>query len=58
MVLEGKNFVDSGEAAAWYEEKVREVVNDDEIVNEISRFFNSDQVLAFYRSIATDYEVC
>ena len=36
---------------------MREVVSDDEIVDEISRFFNSDQALAFFRSIATDYEV-
>lgn len=28
MVAEGKTFVDAGEAAAWYEEKVREVVDD------------------------------
>lgn len=42
MELEGNNFVDAGEAAAWYEEKVREVVNDDEIVGEIFRF--SEQI--------------
>lgn len=35
MVVEGKTFVDAGEAAAWYEEKVREVMNDSEIVDEI-----------------------
>lgn len=57
MVLEGNNFVDAGEAAAWYEGKVREVVNDDEIVDEILRFFGADEALAFFRSIATDYEV-
>ena len=57
MVLEGNNFVDAGEAAAWYEEKVREVVNDDEIVDEIFRFFGADQALHFFHSIATDYEV-
>lgn len=57
MVLESNNFVDSGEAAAWYMEKVREVVNDDEIVDEILRFFGADLALDFFRSIATDYEV-
>lgn len=35
MVTEGETFVDAGEAAAWYEEKVREVVDDSEIVDEI-----------------------
>jgi hypothetical protein len=35
MVTEGETFVDAGEAAAWYEEKVREVLDDSEIVDEI-----------------------
>lgn len=34
MVLEGETFVDAGEAAAWCEEKVREVLDDSEIVDE------------------------
>ena len=57
MVAEGKTFVDAGEAAAWYEEKVREVVNDSEIVDEIFRYFGADQTLDFFHSIATDYGV-
>lgn len=57
MVLEGEKFVDASEAAAWYEEKVREVVDDSEIVDEIFRYFGADQTLGFFRSIATDYEV-
>ena len=56
MVFEGNNFVDASEAA-WYEEKVREVVNDDKIVDGIFRFFGADQALDFFQSIATDYEV-
>lgn len=47
MVAEGKTFVDAGEAAAWYEEKVREVVDDSEIVDEIFRYFGADQALDF-----------
>ena len=57
MVLEGKTFVDAGEAAAWCEEKVREVLDDSEIVDVISRYFSADQTLDFFQSIATDYEV-
>lgn len=57
MVAEGKTFVDAGEAAAWYEEKVREVLDDSEIVDEIFRYFGADQTLGFFQSIATDYEV-
>ena len=58
MVAEGKKtFVDAGEAAAWYEEKVREVVDDSEIVDEIFRYFGADQTLDFFHSIATDYGV-
>ena len=57
MVLEGKTFVDAGEAAAWYEEKVREVVDDSEIVDEIFRYFGADLALDFFHSVATDYEV-
>lgn len=44
-------------AAAWYEEKVREVVDDSEIVDEIFRYFGADQTLDFFHSIATDYGV-
>ena len=57
MVLEGETFVDAGEAAAWYEEKVREVMDDSEIVDEIFRYFSADQTLDFFHSIATDYGV-
>ena len=57
MVDEGKTFVDAGEAAAWYEEKVREVLDDSEIVDEIFKYFGADQALGFFHSIATDYEV-
>lgn len=57
MVVEGKTFVDAEEAAAWYEEKVREVMNDSEIVDEIFRYFGAVQTLDFFHSIATDYEV-
>lgn len=57
MVAEGKTFVDAGEAAAWYEEKVREVVDDSEIVDEIFRYFGAEQAFGFFQSIATDYEV-
>lgn len=57
MVDEGKTFVDAGEAAAWYEEKVREVLDDSEIVDEIFRYFGAEQALSFFYSIATDYEV-
>lgn len=47
MVTEGKTFVDAAEAAAWYEEKVREVLEDSEIVDEIFRYFGADQALDF-----------
>lgn len=57
MVVEGKTFVDAGEAAAWYEEKVREVVGDSVIVDEIFSYFGADQALDFFHSIATDYGV-
>lgn len=57
MVTEGKTFVDAEEAAAWYEEKVREVLDDSEIVDEIFRYFGADQALDFFQSIATDYGV-
>lgn len=57
MVLEGETFVDAGEAAAWYEEKVREVLDDSEIVDEIFRYFGAEQTFGFFYSIATDYEV-
>lgn len=57
MVTEGKTFVDAAEAAAWYEEKVREVLKDSEIVDEIFRYFGADQALGFFQSIATDYGV-
>lgn len=57
MVVEGKTFVDAGEAAAWYEEKVREAVDDSEIVDEIFRYFGAEQTLDFFHSIATDYGV-
>jgi hypothetical protein len=57
MVLEGKTFVDAGEAAAWCEEKVREVLDDSEIVDEIFRYFGAEQTFGFFYSIATDYEV-
>lgn len=57
MVVEGKTFVDAGEAATWYEEKVREVVDDYEIVDNIFRYFGADQTLDFFHSIATDYEL-
>lgn len=48
MVTEGKTFVDAAEAAAWYEEKVREVLKDSEIVDEIFRYFGADQALDFF----------
>lgn len=57
MVAEGKTFVDAVEAAAWYEEKVREVVDDSEIVDEILRYFGTEQTFGFFHSIATDYGV-
>lgn len=57
MVAEGKNVRGCREAAAWYEEKVREVVDDSEIVDEIFRYFGADQTLDFFHSIATDYGV-
>lgn len=57
MVTEGKTFVDAGEAAAWCEEKVREVMDDSEIVDEIFRYFGADETLDFFHSIATDYGV-
>lgn len=57
MVTEGKTFVDAVEAAAWYEEKVREVLEDSVIVDEIFRYFGADQALDFFQSIATDYGV-
>ena len=57
MVTEGKTFVDAAEADAWYEEKVREVLDDSEIVDEIFRYFGADQALDFFHSIATDYGV-
>lgn len=52
-----KTFVDAGEAAAWYEEKVREVLDDSEIVDEIFRYFGAEQTFGFFHSIATDYGV-
>ena len=55
--LKVKKFVDASEAAAWYEEKVREVVEDSEIVDEIFRYFGADQTLDFFQAIATDYGV-
>lgn len=57
MMDEGKTFVDAGEAAAWYEEKVREVMDVSEIVDEIFRYFGDSQTLDFFHSIATDYGV-
>lgn len=57
MVLEGETFVDAGEAAAWCEEKVREVLDDSEIVDEIFRYFGAEQTFDFFHSIATDYGV-
>lgn len=57
MVTGGKTFVDAAEAAAWYMEKVREVLNDSEIVDEIFKYFGADQTLDFFQSIATDYGV-
>ena len=57
MVVEGKTFADAGEAAAWYEEKVREVLDDSEIVDEIFRYFGAELTFGFFHSIATDYEV-
>lgn len=57
MALEGETFVDAGEAAAWYEEKVRGVLDDSEIVDEIFRYFGAKQTFGFFYSIATDYEV-
>lgn len=47
MVDEGKTFVDAGEAAAWYEEKVREVLDDSEIVDEIFMYFGAEQTFGF-----------
>ena len=57
MVTDGETFVDAGEAAAWYKEKLREVLKDSEIVDEIFRYFGADQALDFFQSIATEYEV-
>lgn len=57
MVTEGKTFVDAAEAAAWCEEKVREVLDDSEIVDEIFKYFGAEQTFGFFHSIATDYEV-
>lgn len=57
MVAEGETFVDAGEAAAWYEEKVREVLDDSEIVDEIFKYFGAEQTFGFFYSIATDYGV-
>ena len=57
MVVEGKTFVDAGEAAAWYEEKVREVLDDSEIVDEIFNYFGAEKTFGFFHSLATDYEV-
>lgn len=57
MVTEGKTFVDAAEAAAWCEEKVREVLNDSEIVDEIFKYFGAEQTFDFFHSIATDYGV-
>ena len=37
--------------------KVREVVDDSEIVDEIFRYFGADQTLDFFHSIATNYGV-
>ena len=37
--------------------KVREVLNDSEIVDEIFRYFGADQALDFFQSIVTDYGV-
>ena len=48
MVAEGETFVDAGEAAAWYEEKVREVLDDSEIVDEIFRYFGAEQTFGFF----------
>lgn len=50
MVLEGETFVDAGEAAAWCEEKVREVLDDSEIVDEIFRYFGAVQTRHGLRS--------
>lgn len=57
MVLEGETFADAGEAAAWCEEKVREVLDDSEIVDEIFKYFGAEQAFGFFYSIATDYGV-
>lgn len=57
MVLEGETFVDAGEAEAWCEEKVREVLDDSEIVDEIFRYFGAEQAFGFFYSIATNYGV-
>ena len=57
MVFEGKTFVDAGEAAAWCEEKVREVLDDSKIVDEIFKYFGAEQTFDFFYSIATDNEV-
>ena len=37
--------------------KVREVLKDSEIVDEIFKYFGADQALDFFQSIATDYGV-
>lgn len=47
MVLEGETFVDDGEAAAWCEEKVREVLDDSKIVDEIFKYFGAEQTFGF-----------
>lgn len=56
MVTEGKTFVDAAEAA-WYEEKVREVLKDSEVVDEIFRYFGADQALDFssQSSLTTEF---
>lgn len=37
--------------------KVREVLDDSEIVDEIFRYFGAEQAFGFFHSIATDYGV-
>lgn len=45
------------ETEEWYEEKVRETVPADDIVDEIYRFFGNDQALDFFQQLATDYDL-
>lgn len=57
MVTEGKNVRGCCGSSCMVRGKVREVLKDSEIVDEIFRYFGADQALDFFQSIATDYGV-